>query len=77
MDITDSLKGRMYPKDVKEGAYLAARADTGQVYLGQVKNTDSGKRFFRYTVNLYAESVSAVEISSDPLSHYILLNEVR
>ena len=77
MDIVKRLKDRMYPQDVKDGTYLAARADSGQVYIGEVMNTEYGQRFIRRIVNVYADGISAIETSSEPLSHYILLNEVE
>lgn len=77
MNIKDKLKDRMYPQDVSDGTYLAARADSGQVYLGEVMNTEHGQRFIRRTVNVYADGISAIETSSEPLSHYILISRVE
>lgn len=77
MNIVEKLKNRMYPQDVPDGTYLAAQVDTSQVYLGEVKNTEFGQRFIRRTANIFAGGDSAIQMSSEPLSHYILLNEVR
>ena len=64
MNIKDKLNNRMYPQDFPDGTYLAARADSGQ-------------RFLRHTVNVHANGISAIETSSDPLPHYILISRVE
>lgn len=77
MDIAKRIENRMYPQDVSDGTYLVAHVHSGAVYIGDVKNTDNGQRFIRYTTNPFTDSTSAVEVSSEPLSHYILISRVE
>lgn len=77
MDVIKRLQHTIRAKDINDGTYLAAKADSGQVFLGIVLTTENGKRFVRHTVNVYTDSFSTLESSSEPLSDYILLNEVK
>ena len=77
MDIVEIIESRMQPRGVSDGAYLAASKDTGVVYLGDVKNTDSGQQFIRYQEYAYEDGTSEADRICEPLSDYILISKVE